>query len=52
MSANIMRDFVFMFREKQPYISDISDIDETAETVVSGQRGRRKTEEVHTSGAK
>ena len=51
MSANIMRDFVFMFREK-PYISDISDIDETAETVVSGQRGRRKTEEVHTSGAK
>ena len=34
------------------YISDISDIVETAETGVSDQRGRRKTAELHPSGAK
>ena len=30
----------------------MSDIDETANTGVSEQRGRRKTAELHTSGAK
>ena len=30
----------------------MSDIDETAETGVSDDRGRRKTAELHTSGAK
>ena len=50
MSANIMDDLIFMFRAKL-YISDISDIDEKADKGVSGQRGRRKTAELHTSGA-
>ena len=50
VSANIMDDLIFMFRAKL-YISDISDIDEKADKGVSGQRGRRKTAELHTSGA-
>ena len=37
--------------QKRPYTSDISYIDETADTDVSGQRGR-KTAGLHTSSAK
>ena len=41
-----------MFTARRLYISVISGIDETAETGVPDQRGRRKTAELHTSGAK
>ena len=34
------------------YLRHVSDIDETAETGVSDERGRRKTAELNTSGAK
>ena len=52
VSANIMDSLIFMFRAKRNNISDISDLDETAETGVSDQRGRRKTAELHTRGSK
>ena len=41
-----------MFTEKRPYIFRHFRLDETAETDVSDPRGRRKTAELHTSGAK
>ena len=41
-----------MFRAKQPLHLRHSDLDETADTGVSEERGRRKTAELHTSGAK
>ena len=46
-------DLIFMFRAKRSlYLRQMSDIDETADTGVSDERGRKKTAEVHTSGAK
>ena len=43
---------MFMFRAKRPlYLRHMSDIDETAETGVSDERGRN-TAELHTNGAK
>ena len=45
----IMADLIFMFRAKRSvYLRRMSDIDETAETGVSDERGR-KTAELHTS---
>ena len=49
----IIPGLVFMFRAKRPlYLRHMSDIDKTAGTGVSGERGRRKTAELHTSGGK
>ena len=50
-SANIIDNLMFMSGNNGLYMSDISDIDETAETGVSDHRRRRKTAELHTSGA-
>ena len=49
---NIMDDLTFMFKAKRPLYFRHFRLDETAETDVSDQRGRRKTAELHTSGAK
>ena len=43
---------MFMFRAKRYVHLRRSDIDETADTDVSDERGRRKTVELHTSGTK
>ena len=51
VSANIMDD-LFMFRAKRPLDLRHFRQDETAEMDVSDERGRRKTAELHTSGAK
>ena len=52
VSANIMFDLIFMFTAKRSLYFLLFRLDETAETDVSDQRGRRKTAELHTSGAK
>ena len=52
VSANMMDDLIFMFKAKQPLYFRHFRLDETAETDVSEQRGRKKTAELHTSGAK
>ena len=52
VSANIMDDLIFMFRAKRPLDLRHFRQDETAEMDVSDERGRRKTAELHTSGAK
>ena len=53
VSVNIMDDFIFMFRAKRPaYLRHMSDVHETAETSVSDERGKRKTADLYTSGAK
>ena len=52
VSATIIDVLIFMFMAKQPTYFRLFRIDETAETDVSDQRGRRKTAELHTSGAK
>ena len=53
VSANIMDDLIFMFREIRPLdLRYISHIDETAETGVSDQRGGRNIAGLDTSGAK
>ena len=52
VSANIMYDLMFMFTAKRPLSFRHFRLDEMAETDVSDQRGRRKTAEIHTSGAK
>ena len=46
-----MDDLIFIFTANDLYIPTFQ-TDETAETDVSDQRGRRKTAELHTSGAK
>ena len=43
VSANIKDDLIFMFMAKQPLDFRYFRLDETAETDVSDQRGRRKT---------
>ena len=43
---------MFMFRAKRTLIFRYFRLDETAEKDVSDQGGRRKTAELHTSGAK
>ena len=53
VSANMMYYLMFMFRAKRPYyLRHMSDIHETAEKGMPDERGRRKTAELHTSGAK
>ena len=53
MSEYIVIDLIYSCSGKNDLIIfDMSDIDETAETGVSNERGRRKTAELHTSGAK
>ena len=52
VSANTMDDKIFMFRTKRSLYLRHFRLDETAETDVSDQRGKRKTAELHTSGAK
>ena len=51
-STNVIDDLIFMLMAKQPLYFRHFRLDETAETDVSDQRGRRKTAELHTSGAK
>ena len=51
VSANIMDDLIFMFTAIRPLYFRHFRLEETAETDVSDQRGRRKTAELHTSGA-
>ena len=50
--ANIMEDLILMFTSKRTLYFRHFRLDETAETDVSDQRGRRKTAHLHTSGAK
>ena len=52
MSATTIDDVIFMFRAKRPLYLRHFRLDATAETDASDQRGRRKTAELHTSGAK
>ena len=52
VSANVMDNLIFMFRAIRPLYFRLFRLDETAETDVSDQRGRRKTAELRTSGAK
>ena len=52
VSANIADHLIFMFTAKRTLCFRQFRLDETAETDVSDQRGRRKTAELHTSGAK
>ena len=52
VSANIIDDLIFMLKAKRPLYFRHFKLDETADTDVSDQRGRRKTTELHTSGAK
>ena len=53
VSENILDDLNFMFRATRPlYLRHVSDMHEAAEKGVSDERGRRKTAELHTSGAK
>ena len=52
VSANIMDDFIFMFKAKRTLYFRHFRPDEATETSVSDQRGRKKTAELHTSGAK
>ena len=52
LSANKMGDLMFMFRAQRSSYFRHFGLDETAETDVSDQRGRKKTAELHTSGAK
>ena len=47
-----MDDLISMLRENDLYFSDFSDMDETAETGVSDQRGGRNIAGLDTSGAK
>ena len=51
VSANIVDHLIFMFTAKRS-LCFRQFLEETAETDVSDQRGRRKTAELHTSGAK
>ena len=47
-----MDDLIFMFKVKRPFFKFRHfKLNETAETDVSDQRGRRKTAELYTSGA-
>ena len=48
----MMGNAIFMFRAKLLYFPNISDIDKTAQTGVSDQRGWGKTAEHYTSGDK
>ena len=52
VSANIVDHLIFMFTAKRSLCFRQFRLEETAETDVSDQRGRRKTAELHTSGAK
>ena len=52
VSANKMGDFVLMLWANDLCVSDISNIDEIAETGVSDQRGRTKAAKLHTRGAR
>ena len=52
VSANILDDLVFVFTAKRPLYLRHFRLDETAETDVSDQLGKRKTAELHTSGVK
>ena len=52
LSANIIDDAIFVFTAKRPLHFRRFRLDNTADADVSGQRGRRKTAELHTSGAK
>ena len=49
---NTIADLIFMFRAKRPLYLWHSDMNETANTGVSEERGRMKTAKLHTSGAK
>ena len=42
VSANILNDLIFMFRERRPLHLPQFRLDETAETDVSDQRGRQQ----------
>ena len=50
--ANITDASIFHVQGKTTFTSPTFQTDETAETGVSDQRGRRKRAELHTSGAK
>ena len=53
VSANIVPYFIFTSSSKRPlYLRNISDRHETAEKGVSDERGRKKTEWLHTSDDK
>ena len=52
LSAKIIDDLMFMFKSKRTLYLRHFRLGETAETDVSDQRGKRKTAELHTSGAK
>ena len=52
VSANTIDDLIFMYGAKRPLSLGHFRLDETAETDVSDQRGRRKAAELHTSGTK
>ena len=52
LSANIIDDAIFVFTAKRPLHFRRFRLDNTADADVSGQRGRRKTAELHTSCAK
>ena len=52
VSAKVLDDLIFIFRAKRPICFRNFRLDQTAETDVSNQRGRREAAEVHTSGAK
>ena len=52
VSAKIMVDLTFMFTAERPLYFRYFRLDETAQTDVSDYRGRRKTAELRTSGAK
>ena len=51
VSANTPDNLIFMFTAEQSLYFRHFRLDETAETDVSDQRGRRKTAELRTSGA-
>ena len=52
VSANLIGDLIFMFTGKRTFCFRHFRLDEAAETGVSDHRRRRKTAELHTSGAK
>ena len=51
-SENIINDLVFVFRSKRTLHFRHFTLDETADTSVADQRGKRKSAELHTRGAK
>ena len=52
VSANIKGDLIFMFRAKITLYFRHFRLDQAVEMDVSDQRGRRKTADFHTSGAR